>query len=261
MSNEKQEFPRRNRIDLLSPAEKAIYDAQQAVERAGADPRLTKATILLSEAGEAVADYIDSALSSKEVSDKREQWVITQMKMTGKSREEIEEIGNQFNPNIWLKGLQISLVGSNLTPASVEQPKQEQREIMYESLYLYKKDGKWLSHPSKKEYKVIEEPEQPSEGQIHLIRGVDSGMIFGAFADLVDAEKYRDGGGKTYIDTISVIYRKGSGPSVDGELLADALDLLRRQNNANEFDGHGPVQEIRELIARAEGGSESKVEA
>ncbi len=63
MSNEKQEFPRRNRIDLFSEAEKAIYDAQQAVERAGADPRLTKATILLSEARSAVADFVDGVES------------------------------------------------------------------------------------------------------------------------------------------------------------------------------------------------------
>ncbi len=54
---------RRNRIDLFTEAEKAIYDAQQAVERAGADVRLTEATILLSKAREAVADFVDGVES------------------------------------------------------------------------------------------------------------------------------------------------------------------------------------------------------
>jgi len=53
------EIPRRIRIDLFTPAELAIYDAVQEVEKAGAHPHLTKAVILLQEAREAVADYVD----------------------------------------------------------------------------------------------------------------------------------------------------------------------------------------------------------
>jgi hypothetical protein len=51
--------PRRICLDKLTPAEKAIYDAIQAVEQAGAHPLLTKATLLLSEAKDAVADFVD----------------------------------------------------------------------------------------------------------------------------------------------------------------------------------------------------------
>jgi hypothetical protein len=53
------EPPRRIRMDLWTPAERAIYDAIQAVEEAGADPRLTDAVILLGRAKDRVADYVD----------------------------------------------------------------------------------------------------------------------------------------------------------------------------------------------------------
>jgi len=56
-------WPRRNRIDLLTPAEKAIYDAVQEVEKAGADVRLTESVILLSKARDLVADYVDEQLA------------------------------------------------------------------------------------------------------------------------------------------------------------------------------------------------------
>lgn len=52
-------LPRRIRIDMFTPAERAIYDAQQAVEMAGAHPRLTDAANLLSQARDAVADFVD----------------------------------------------------------------------------------------------------------------------------------------------------------------------------------------------------------
>ena len=55
------EIPRRNRLDLMSPAELAIYNAQQEVEKAGADVRLTDATILLSQARNKVADFVDGS--------------------------------------------------------------------------------------------------------------------------------------------------------------------------------------------------------
>ena len=51
---------RRNRLDLMTPAELAIYNAMQEVEKMGADIRLTKATIALSDAKKFVADYIDN---------------------------------------------------------------------------------------------------------------------------------------------------------------------------------------------------------
>lgn len=53
------EPPRRVRIDLFTPAEKAIYDAVQAVEAAGCDERLTRAVIKLQEARDLVADFVD----------------------------------------------------------------------------------------------------------------------------------------------------------------------------------------------------------
>lgn len=52
-------FPRRNRIDLLTPAEKAIWDARMAVERGGAHPLLTDAVNLLGAAQEKVADFVE----------------------------------------------------------------------------------------------------------------------------------------------------------------------------------------------------------
>lgn len=52
-------IPRRNRLDLLQPAEKAIRDAVQAVEGMDADARLTDAVSLLNQARESVADFID----------------------------------------------------------------------------------------------------------------------------------------------------------------------------------------------------------
>jgi hypothetical protein len=53
------EFPRRIRIDRFTVGEKAIHDAVEAVETMGADERLTRAVILLGQAKEAVADFVD----------------------------------------------------------------------------------------------------------------------------------------------------------------------------------------------------------
>lgn len=52
-------IPRRSRLDLHTPAERAIYDAIQEVEKIGADVRLTRAVLLLSEAKGLVADFVD----------------------------------------------------------------------------------------------------------------------------------------------------------------------------------------------------------
>lgn len=56
------EIPRRIRLDLNTPAEKAIYDAMQEVEKAGADERLTNVVIMLGEARDLLSDYVDSEL-------------------------------------------------------------------------------------------------------------------------------------------------------------------------------------------------------
>ena len=53
-------IPRRARIDLQTPAEKAIRDAVIAVEAVGAHPLLTDAVVLLSRAQERVADYLEA---------------------------------------------------------------------------------------------------------------------------------------------------------------------------------------------------------
>lgn len=54
------EIPRRARLERLTPAELAIRDAVVAVEAAGADERLTRAVMLLQEARDRVADWVDS---------------------------------------------------------------------------------------------------------------------------------------------------------------------------------------------------------
>lgn len=53
---------RRRRLDLHTPAEKAIHDAMQKVEEMEPDIRLTEAVNHLMEAQERVADYIDEQL-------------------------------------------------------------------------------------------------------------------------------------------------------------------------------------------------------
>ena len=57
-------FPRRSCIYLLTPAEKAIWDAAQAVENLGADVRLTDAVVLLQQAREKLADYFDEQIQN-----------------------------------------------------------------------------------------------------------------------------------------------------------------------------------------------------
>jgi len=54
-----KDFPRRNRSDLMSPAELAITTAMGAVEEAGADVRLTEAVNLLGQARDKVADVVN----------------------------------------------------------------------------------------------------------------------------------------------------------------------------------------------------------
>lgn len=52
-------FPRRCRIDLQTPAELAIRQAMLAVEVAGAHPLMTDAVMLLDQARNKVADYVE----------------------------------------------------------------------------------------------------------------------------------------------------------------------------------------------------------
>lgn len=63
---ETNNFPRRDSLHKLEPAERAIWDAMQAVEAMPADPRLTDAVNLLKGAGEKVADFIDKVPTSLE---------------------------------------------------------------------------------------------------------------------------------------------------------------------------------------------------
>lgn len=53
------QIPRRIRLDLMKPAEKAIQNAVWEVEKIGADVTLTEAVILLQKAKNLVSDFID----------------------------------------------------------------------------------------------------------------------------------------------------------------------------------------------------------
>jgi hypothetical protein len=53
------EIPRRNQLQLLSLGEMAIRQAQITVEEMGCDVLLTQALVLLGEARDKVADYVD----------------------------------------------------------------------------------------------------------------------------------------------------------------------------------------------------------
>lgn len=53
------DFPRRNRMDLWTPAERAIHDVVQLVESLGAHPLLTEASMLLQQAQNKVADFVE----------------------------------------------------------------------------------------------------------------------------------------------------------------------------------------------------------
>jgi len=53
------DIPRRCYVDKMTPGELAIREAIRVVESLGADVRLTKAVMLLVEAQDKVADFID----------------------------------------------------------------------------------------------------------------------------------------------------------------------------------------------------------
>lgn len=54
---------RRVDLSLNEPAEIAIYNAMQEVEKVGANVKLTEAILLLSKAKDLVGDYIDSKIN------------------------------------------------------------------------------------------------------------------------------------------------------------------------------------------------------
>ncbi len=57
-------FQRRSRVDLRTPAESAIGNAILEVEKVGADTRLTEAVILLEQAKNKLADYMDEQITN-----------------------------------------------------------------------------------------------------------------------------------------------------------------------------------------------------
>lgn len=57
-------IPRRNRYELLVPAEKLIRQALVALEDLGASPALTDAVVHLTEASQCVADHVDAKLET-----------------------------------------------------------------------------------------------------------------------------------------------------------------------------------------------------
>lgn len=65
MSDER--IPRRIRSDLATPTEVAIRAAMRAVENMPADVRLTDAGVLLGEALDKVAAYVDEQIRSTKV--------------------------------------------------------------------------------------------------------------------------------------------------------------------------------------------------
>lgn len=63
---ELRQFPRRNNMDEWTPAERAIALAMDLVEELPADERLTRAVVLLGEARDAVADFVDGVVAPPE---------------------------------------------------------------------------------------------------------------------------------------------------------------------------------------------------
>ena len=57
---DKNGWPRRSQVFQWVPAEHAIQEAVFAVEQAGADVRLTRAVILLGQARDLVADFVEA---------------------------------------------------------------------------------------------------------------------------------------------------------------------------------------------------------
>lgn len=58
-------FPRRGRLDHMTIAELGIYTVIGTIEELGADILLTEAIVLLQQAREKVADYIDLTIDTQ----------------------------------------------------------------------------------------------------------------------------------------------------------------------------------------------------
>jgi hypothetical protein len=58
-NNMSKEIPRRNRLDLNTPAELAIHNAIQEVEKLGASTKLTEIVMLLQGTKEMLSDFVD----------------------------------------------------------------------------------------------------------------------------------------------------------------------------------------------------------
>jgi hypothetical protein len=81
-------IPRRCRLDLLTPVELIIRSTIDAVEHLGADVRLTDAVVLLSQAGDKVADFIEAtpALASSPGLD-RDAYLLQALLLLGRPHE------------------------------------------------------------------------------------------------------------------------------------------------------------------------------
>jgi hypothetical protein len=66
-SDKSMDIPRRIQLDRMTAAEKAIYDAQQFIERLPPDIGLTTAGIKLQEARELVADFVDRGFTKSQI--------------------------------------------------------------------------------------------------------------------------------------------------------------------------------------------------
>ena len=55
-----ENIPRRNLVTKMTPAEIAIYGAMLEVEKLPANVKLTDAVVLLSQAKDKVADFVDN---------------------------------------------------------------------------------------------------------------------------------------------------------------------------------------------------------
>lgn len=77
-------LPRRIQMQKWIPAEKAIYDAMQKVESMEANEKLTKAVILLGQAQDKVADYVDQCKHEFKTTD-TDEWSCSTCKKCGYS--------------------------------------------------------------------------------------------------------------------------------------------------------------------------------
>ncbi len=88
------------------------------------------------------------------------------------------------------------------------------------------------------------------EQQRALIDGYNK-MIQGKNEELAEIEShYASIGLGLYTDKDKELQRLKAQLEAKDKEIAETMNLLRRQNDANEFDGHGPVQEIREFFNR-----------